>query len=240
MPRRVRVMIGRIGSLAITVGLPTILLALGAAAADGGASRTSPEVALRLPADIVYERTVGADSAVVFSHESHFAAAGNRCTACHPQPFHMLKPVHHVSHREMNVGGSCGSCHDGKQAFGVRDPESCGLCHSGRPSSQVAGRDSVTARGPAAPRRGPKPIAYPRGDASPGRVTFRHETHLGGQRACADCHPRPFAMKSAGPRPGGAMHESEACGACHDGTRAFGTQDAASCARCHAETGATP
>ena len=114
----------------------------------------------------------GADSAVVFSHETHFALAGNRCTGCHPQPYRMLTPVHRVSHREMNAGGSCGTCHDGKHAFGVRDGESCGLCHSGRPTTQLAAGDTVPdalprRRRAAVPSRSPMRAARPRPDRSP-------------------------------------------------------------------------
>jgi c(7)-type cytochrome triheme protein len=83
--------------------------------------------------------------------------------------------------------------------------------------------------------RGPGPIVYKRGDASPGQVTFRHGTHVGPKAACVACHPKPFAMKSTGPRPDGAMHEPGACGMCHDGRRSFGVEDGKACARCHVE-----
>jgi hypothetical protein len=36
------------------------------------------------------------------------------------------------------------------------------------------------------------------------------------------------------------MHEKAACGACHDGSTAFGAEDPAVCNRCHVETVAKP
>jgi c(7)-type cytochrome triheme protein len=198
-----------------------------------------PEV--RLPADVVYDRMVGPDSAVVFSHQIHFALAGNRCTGCHPGLFRILAPTPSPTHREMNAGGSCGTCHDGRQAFGVIDRKSCTSCHVGRPTPERAGRDTLSANPGGPPRaRGPKPISYARGESSPGGVTFRHATHLREATACTRCHPKPFAMKSSPPRPAGGMHESAACGSCHDGTTAFATGDPNACARCHVETQGAP
>ena len=198
-----------------------------------------PPPPLALPADAVYDSTVGADRAVVFRHDRHVSLTGNRCTACHPGRFRILAPTRGISHRAMDAGALCGSCHDGAQAFGVRDRESCEVCHVGRPVTAPAG----VPRGPGVlPDRpkGPRPIAYPRGDGSPGTVTFRHATHLAGTTGCAACHPRPFAMKSTGARPAGGMHDAGACGHCHDGGKAFAATDADACARCHVAAGGAP
>mgnify|MGYP001617876451 CR=1 FL=1 len=96
------------------IGLPVlvawaVLVALPCYPAPPEHPRTSPP-ALRLPADIVYSRTVGPDSAVSFSHDTHVALAGNRCLGCHPAPFRMLTPSRRTTHAEMKAGGSCGSC----------------------------------------------------------------------------------------------------------------------------------
>jgi c(7)-type cytochrome triheme protein len=217
----------------------------------GSPTTPSPQpfsVELKLPPDIVYSRTVSRDSAVVFSHETHVALAGNRCTGCHPQPFRMLTPTHRATHRQMNAGASCGVCHDGRRAFGVRDAASCASCHSGIATAPAgtnqaglaaAAKGGAAASVPAA-RRLPKPFGYPRGESSPGTVTFRHETHARGKRTCSTCHPTPFAMAAVRSSPGIGAHERGACGACHDGTRVFGGDDAAACARCHAGSGGTP
>jgi c(7)-type cytochrome triheme protein len=205
--------------------------------AEQASSTATADVPLRLPADIVYDRTVGPDSAVVFSHQTHFGFAGNRCTGCHPKPFRMLTPTHRAGHAEMNSGGSCGTCHDGKTSFGVQEAEACATCHSGRPSRQTAVQDTSKTAGPSVARKLPKARAYPRSESSPGQVTFRHETHMKGSVSCASCHPKPFAMKVT-PRPSSDFHLAAACGKCHDGSASFGVEDFEACARCHVETGA--
>jgi c(7)-type cytochrome triheme protein len=207
-----------------------MLLLLSPAALASGVPTTPPPVELKLPAPFVYEKTVGAEREVVFRHETHVALADRKCTGCHPRPFRMLSAEHATSHAAMKAGHACGACHDGRKAFGIADSTACATCHTGRPRPGMM--SAAKAGTPAAPGL-PRPIAYKRGDASPGRVTFHHETHAKG--GCAGCHPRPFAMKSAGAKPGGAMHEAGACGRCHDGAKAFGVEDAASCARCHVE-----
>ncbi len=222
--------------------LAALLLAAPAAArtpARGPSPAASPPVEMRLPADIVFDHNLPADSVVTFRHTTHVAFAANTCTGCHPRPFHLLKPTHRTTHAVMNSGGSCGVCHDGKQAFGVREPGSCGTCHAGRSTRALAVQGTDSSSAPAA-RKLPRPHRYPAGEFSPGRVTFRHETHVKHGESCVSCHPRPFAMRSAAPLPGGAMHERTACGACHDGTRAFGAEDPARCSRCHVETAGTP
>jgi c(7)-type cytochrome triheme protein len=227
-------------SLVLLIQLPA-----SACAAPGGIGSARPaSVELRLPADIVYRRVIGADRAVVFSHQTHVPLAGNRCTTCHPAPFPMLRPGPAPTHRTMKAGGSCEKCHDGKKAFSVRDPASCAICHSGtqpRQMTAASGRQQApSAFSAPAASPFPKPHPYPRGGDSPGVVTFRHETHLRAAGNCRACHSRLFRMASSPPIPGGGMHEPAACGACHDGTKAFAAADAASCARCHADTGANP
>jgi c(7)-type cytochrome triheme protein len=192
-------------------------------------------ISVKLPPDLVYDRVVGSTRAVVFSHETHFAFEGNRCTGCHPTVFRMLQPTHRTSHAEMNAGRSCGACHDGRHAFGVADSSTCGTCHSGRKSDAAAGGAAGSAN-----LRLPKPHAYAAAESSPGRVTFKHETHIRGGATCVTCHPKLFGMKFSPPRPGGGMHEAASCGGCHDGTKTFATDDPATCARCHSGPGAQP
>ena len=201
---------------------------------------------MRLPADLVYPHPGHPDSAVVFSHATHVALAENRCTGCHPAAFPMLKRGPVPGHKAMNAGASCGLCHDGKQAFGVRDATACGSCHAGEARATVAatgapgGAPGGAADTAAAKPRVPKPHTYPASADSPGRVTFRHKTHAGDAKGCAACHPKPFRMAAVAPLPNGGMHEAAACGACHDGKRSFATDDDATCSRCHRESGARP
>lgn len=228
--------------LASSCALAIVLLHPWAAALPAPAARGAPTVApveTRLPADIVYRRLVKPDSAVTFSHRTHVELAGGRCTGCHPKPFPMLRRAPEPRHREMDAGGSCGACHDGKKAFATRGTASCRTCHSGMVQPRLAGAARASAAGAAGARRPPGTRAFPRGADSPGPVTFRHETHLRAA-ACAACHPKLFPMVPAAPRANGGMHERAACGACHDGKKAFACDDPGRCGRCHAGAGAGP
>lgn len=232
---------GARGSWLIPVGVVVILsispgVASSAQDRAPDSSSSSPSVPLRLPADHVYRHGAGADSSVVFSHQTHVAFAEGQCTACHPRPFFLLRgsPVPH--HGEMDSGGSCGICHDGKKAFSSRDSAGCHTCHSGiRPQALAA----TGAGGAPSARPAPKPHTFPTGADSPGRVTFRHETHARGAEGCTGCHPKPFRMATLVPPKGGAMHEKDSCGSCHDGKKSFATDDPDACERCHKESGAT-
>jgi c(7)-type cytochrome triheme protein len=204
------------------------------AQAPAAAPAAEPAVPLKLPADRVYAKSVSPDSAVTFSHASHVNYESNRCTGCHPKLYRILGPSPAISHREMNAGGSCGTCHDGKHAFDVRAKESCGSCHAGRRKAAPASSDSAGAA--PAGFSGPKPFAFKHSSASPGFVTFRHETHGGkAQLKCGACHSKLFAMKPLAQDPNADYHARTLCGACHDGKQSFGVEDDAACERCHKE-----
>jgi c(7)-type cytochrome triheme protein len=212
-------------------GVAALLLLLVASAAPARAGAPGGE--LKLPPDIAYDRVVGADSAVVFRHTTHVNFEGDRCTGCHSKLFKLLTPTRSTNHRVMDAHGSCGACHDGKHAFDTRASESCPSCHAGRKALTVAA-PGAPGQAPSA-FKGPAPIVYKPTEQSPGVVTFRHATHLGAKVTCKTCHPKPFAMKSTGARPDGAMHEGSACGMCHNGRPTFGTEDDKACNRCHLE-----
>ncbi|MGC3999167.1 MAG: cytochrome c3 family protein [Anaeromyxobacter sp.] len=85
----------------------------------------------------------------------------------------------------------------------------------------------------------PKGQALVQAKDSPGVVTFNHDMHVDGAHpSCLGCHPQPFGIlgRSGGAQPLGITHEKmekgQACGACHDGKKAFGLDD---CSMCHAE-----
>ncbi|MEK6697509.1 MAG: cytochrome c3 family protein [Nitrospirota bacterium] len=66
------------------------------------------------------------------------------------------------------------------------------------------------------------------------KVVFDGKTHADKGNKCADCHPGLFKMKKGADTM--TMKDMEAgkfCGTCHNGTKAFGVKDAASCAKCH-------
>ena len=65
---------------------------------------------------------------VTFSHDTHVEAMGFNCTECHPIIFITKEEDKRVKmiHRRQSV--SCGTCHDGKQAFDLRS--NCYICHN--------------------------------------------------------------------------------------------------------------
>jgi c(7)-type cytochrome triheme protein len=81
----------------------------------------------------------------------------------------------------------------------------------------------------------PNAIAFPQGKESPGVVTFRHESHVDAARPdCTSCHPKLFEiLRSSAPATAilhSDMEKGRACGACHDGKKAFAPED---CTACH-------
>lgn len=83
----------------------------------------------------------------------------------------------------------------------------------------------------------PGPIVFEKNPDSPGTVTFNHDTHVDpSQPNCKFCHSGIFSIK---PEKAGrlgsvkmeALYEGKQCGACHDGEKAFKTEDG--CENCH-------
>jgi c(7)-type cytochrome triheme protein len=65
-----------------------------------------------------------------------------------------------------------------------------------------------------------------------GKVVFDGGVHKAAK--CAECHPALFKMKKGSTMMTMKdMEAGKACGACHNGTKAFGVKDAATCAKCH-------
>ena len=64
---------------------------------------------------------------VLFNHAVHVDAAGLKCQECHPKFYKNAKQHRASSMKAMEKGKSCGSCHNGKEAFGVKD--TCERCH---------------------------------------------------------------------------------------------------------------
>jgi thiosulfate reductase cytochrome b subunit len=71
---------------------------------------------------------------VVFDGTVH-TSKGLTCSACHDQHgfssalFEMKKGATVISMRKMQLGSSCGYCHDGSQAFSATDYLLCSNCH---------------------------------------------------------------------------------------------------------------
>ncbi|MBT1073641.1 cytochrome c3 family protein, partial [Geobacter chapellei] len=64
---------------------------------------------------------------VIFSHKTHIGVKGvdHNCKACHDGIFAM-KGSPRVTMADMEQGKSCGACHNGTQAFPLKD---CARCH---------------------------------------------------------------------------------------------------------------
>lgn len=60
-----------------------------------------------------------------FSHTSHITLF--KCGECHTKYYPVARSKVRVSMAEMENGKSCGACHDGKNAFSVK--ENCATCH---------------------------------------------------------------------------------------------------------------
>lgn len=83
----------------------------------------------------------------------------------------------------------------------------------------------------------PPNFNFAKGANSPGAVTFSHQKHADAKVTnCMDCHaPGKFQMKKGGTADlnMAAINGGKACGACHDGQKAFSAKDAAGCTKCH-------
>ena len=67
-----------------------------------------------------------------------------------------------------------------------------------------------------------------------GKVVFDGKTHSEKGLKCNDCHTKIFKMKKGAAKMTMAdMNAGKNCGACHNGTKAFSSKDAANCAKCH-------
>ena len=131
---------------------------------------------------------------------------GTNCNQCHPNIFKKKSNSNHVSMKLMERGRSCGACHNGRKVFSVKGD--CDKCHAGD-------------------------ITFT--DKNIGNTVFSHSVHIEMLGGCDSCHPDLFK-----PRRGvnkadmAAMKNGESCGACHDGSTAFGVTEAGDCDKCHA------
>jgi c(7)-type cytochrome triheme protein len=75
---------------------------------------------------------------------------------------------------------------------------------------------------------------YPGGDM--GVVVFSGSLHYEEGFACMDCHIKVFGIRRRSPDEMIKWEDhlpGRLCGVCHDGDRAFGFDDLASCRKCH-------
>jgi c(7)-type cytochrome triheme protein len=137
---------------------------------------------------------------VTFSHNNHFRQEGikNNCKTCHNAIYNLRKQQRY-SMADMGQGKSCGACHNGKQAFDLRD---CIRCH------KVA---DVTLH-----------------VKETGPVPFSHKKHVKADN-CAVCHPAVYDMAPRKPVTMAQMEKGKSCGACHNGKDAFKTDECTKC-----------
>jgi len=148
------------------------------------------------------------DSGALFSHKFHIAIY--RCNDCHDKTFIPGDGNRRYSMDEMEKGKSCGACHNGKDAFTVK--ENCQKCH---PILKAIRYD------------------FP-GKKNVEPVTFSHKIHIGRGYRCDDCHYKivPTSVNRK-PVTMADMNRGKSCGACHGFQMAFTTNSAANCERCH-------
>jgi c(7)-type cytochrome triheme protein len=83
----------------------------------------------------------------------------------------------------------------------------------------------------------PAPIAFPKSEASPGQVTFNHESHVDlSQPSCKSCHAGIFSIiKAPAVSQAAAVVEPadkhKQCSTCHNGEKAFNYEE--TCDGCH-------
>lgn len=158
----------------------------------------------------------------LFSHKAHMNDVGLQCNDCHNKIFQMsatsAKANDDFNKISFGEGKYCGACHNGSVAFGVQDEAHCSRCHG----NDVNPPDTILLE---------KPLKA---------VLFDHALHnkeLG--LACNECHMKLFAMKTGitveqADFTMESMYNGKYCGACHNGSLAFGLKG--NCSKCHADT----
>lgn len=66
---------------------------------------------------------------VTFSHKIHAKDRGVACKECHTAIWPYKKGQVQFKMKDMEDGKFCGTCHNGKKSFGVKDSKSCAKCH---------------------------------------------------------------------------------------------------------------
>jgi len=139
----------------------------------------------------------------LFSHDVHVAMYS--CKNCHTAVFPYKAGAKHYSMKDMENGKSCGTCHNGKEAFASTGD--CAKCHKNFKPADINFKTDM------------------------GQAKFSHDRHLGTFK-CADCHTKRFLYVAGVKRyTMGDMEEGKSCGGCHDGKSAFTVKEF--CIKCH-------
>ena len=71
-------------------------------------------------------------------------------------------------------------------------------------------------------------------DTSMGKVVLDGKKHADAGLKCKDCHAKTFKMKKGSTAMKMAdINAGKFCGECHNGSKAFASNDKKSCGRCH-------
>jgi c(7)-type cytochrome triheme protein len=68
---------------------------------------------------------------------------------------------------------------------------------------------------------------------SAGKVVFDGKSHADKGAKCTDCHTKIYPMKKGPSVTMAEMNGGKSCGTCHNGEKAFKTNDQANCNKCH-------
>jgi c(7)-type cytochrome triheme protein len=178
--------------------------------------------------DIIYTQPL---KSVTFSHKVHVDEKKIGCEQCHAKLFDMqalaVQKKPDFTMKSLYQGKYCGACHDGKAAFASNTQ--CARCHNGVKGFEAANAE-MKDKPSAGVARGPqKPVLIGTGDVS---VLFRHDAHTGAFK-CSDCHTKLFSITRGQDKiTMDKIYKGQSCGACHNGKKAFSSNE---CAKCHAK-----
>ncbi len=83
-----------------------------------------------VPKDFTFDQTKPLGP-VTFSHKFHVTEKKLQCPDCHTKIFQMKRvAASQMKMANLNKGEYCGTCHNGKKAFGTKDTKDCGKCHA--------------------------------------------------------------------------------------------------------------
>lgn len=138
---------------------------------------------------------------VVFSHNNHMVQKGTitTCTVCH-DGIYSLNEKTRFTMCDMEKGKSCGACHNGKDAFPLKQ---CVRCHKTR---EVVFQVKAT-----------------------GATHFSHKKHNALTPNCVTCHPALYAAGPNRRATMADMSKGASCAVCHNGKKAFGIDRCITC-----------
>jgi len=174
------------------------------------------------PGDIVFSKPL---KAVLFSHRAHVKSAGLQCSSCHPKLFTpekgTLEKLPDFNMKSLYKGKYCGACHNGSMAFS--SDTQCARCHIGVKGYKRTKNLNLADMSPFIPSQN---IKLGHGE---NLALFSHVNHAG--FLCSDCHAKEFPFMVGGAKIDmDAIDSGRFCGKCHNGEKAFSSED---CSKCH-------